>query len=341
LTKLPGIIVGLPAVYAIYAILGRRALETNKLLGFLCAAISVLVTVLGYYLWARHLSVTYPPYQFAGADKFISFEKISDWIQQYYFVPDVIHQLLGWQWTWPVAILVCVGLLIPPPLETKKAPWVFHLLGLALLIQYLIEAEHLASDPNNMDLYNPFAAAMGGHAIASVSQVIWKRGFQPLKITAIVGVIVIIGLFGKQQLKRGYSPTYASSYHLGTKLSRIAGPNDLIISFGLNPCAIYYSKLRGWPFPPAELWYNHLAFDTGELDIKALQSLWQQGAKWLVISEYNDFYITASDIKAGRALWGDGEVRSTASLWMYILNNFELYEETEDGMIFRLPAFPQ
>jgi hypothetical protein len=114
-------------------------------------------------------------------------------------------------------------------------------------------------------------------------------------------------------------------------LSRIAGPNDLIISFGLNPCSIYYSKLRGWPFPPTELWYNSLAFDTGELDIKALQSLWQQGAKWLVISNSNDYYINASEIKAGEG----------KRLWMYILNNFELYDETEDGMIFRLPAFPQ
>src|SRR5216683_4805537 len=43
LTKLPGIIVGLPAIYAIYAIFGRRALEQKRLLGLLAAAVSVLI----------------------------------------------------------------------------------------------------------------------------------------------------------------------------------------------------------------------------------------------------------------------------------------------------------
>src|SRR5262249_55905962 len=114
LTKLPGIIIGLPAIYAIYAIFGRRALEQQRLLGLLAAAVSVLTVIAGYYLWAKHLSSTYPPYHFAGARQFISPEKIGAWLREYYFFPQLINHLLGWLWTLPLAILVLIGILLPP-----------------------------------------------------------------------------------------------------------------------------------------------------------------------------------------------------------------------------------
>src|SRR5262249_4080283 len=150
-------IVGLPAAYAIYAILGRRALEPKKFVGLLVATVSVLIIISGYYLWARYLSLTYPPYHFAGAHKFISLEKIGDWIKDYYFLPDLFHQLFGWLWTWPVVILVIIGLFLPPPQQEKRklrAPWFFHWFGAALVVDYLIEAQHLVEDPNNMSLWN-------------------------------------------------------------------------------------------------------------------------------------------------------------------------------------------
>lgn len=178
LTKLPGIITGLPAIYAIYAILGRRALEPQRLARLLVAAISILITVSGYYLWARHLSLTYPPYHFAGQHQFISFEKIGDWMRHYYFLPKLSNQLLGWLWTWPFAILVLIGLLLSPSkvgngeTGTKRAPWFFHWFGVALVIDYLVEAQHLVEDPNNMYLFIPFAAALGGHGIVRVFRLI-------------------------------------------------------------------------------------------------------------------------------------------------------------------------
>jgi len=336
LTKLPGIIIGLPAIYAIYAILGRRAVKRQKLFGLLSTAVSVLIVISGYYLWARHLSLTYPPYHFAGQHQFISLEKIGDWIRHYYFLPKLMNQIFGWLWTWPFAILALIGLpLSPSKVEkgepgTKGAPWFFHWLGVALVIQYLVEARHLVEDPNNMHLFNPFAAAMAGNAIVTVFRFIQRGGVQTPKIIALIGVIVIVGLVGRQQIKSRYNPSYASSYHIGVAVNKIADPNDLIISFGLNPCTIYYSKLRGWLFPPTEVWHTPLGWDYGELDIKALISLWERGAKWLVIANSNDGYINANDFKGGRG----------KNLWMYIQSNFELYDESEDGMIFRLPAYP-
>jgi 4-amino-4-deoxy-L-arabinose transferase-like glycosyltransferase len=336
LTKVPGIIVGLPALYAFYAILGRRVMERKRLVSLVAAAGSVLITTAGYYLWARHLSLSYPPHHFAGAHQFVSLEKIASWIRHYYFLPQLGHQLFGWLWTWPVAALVLIGLLLPPSNrgtnepQAKTAPWFFHWFGAALVLQYLIEAQHLVVDPNNMHLWNPFAAAMGAHAIVSISQWIRRRGFESLGITAAMAILVIVGVVGRQQLTSRYRPTYASSYYLGTKVSKISQPNDLIISFGLNPCTIYYSRLRGWLFPPAEVWHTPLGWDYGDHDIQSMKSLWAQGAKWLAISNSNDSYIDANDLNRGRG----------KNLWAYIRANFELYEENEDGMIFRIPAYP-
>jgi len=334
LTKLPGIIIGLPAIYAIYAILGRRALERQKLLSFLGAGISVLVVISAYYLWARHLSLTYPPYHFAGQHQVISLAKIHNWIAQYYFLPQAIKQIFGWLWTWPFAVLAFIGLLLSPARaekgEPSAAPWFWHWFGAALVIDYLIEAQHLVDDPNNMYLYTFFGAAIGGNALVMVGQRIWPNRFQIYKIVVILGIIVIIGLLGRQQIQPRYNPTYASSYRLGIMVDRIADPNDLIISLGLNPCTIYYSGLRGWLFPPAEIWHTSLGWDYGELDIKSLNSLWERGAKWLVISNSNEEYANANDLKSGRR----------KNLWTYIQSNFELYDEDEDGAIFRLPAYP-
>src|SRR5437588_10101828 len=97
---------------------------------------------------------------------------------RYYFLPDFARQIFGWLWTWPLAILAAAGLILPPKRQegaTKDARWFFHWFAAALAIQYLIEAQHLVEDPNNMHLFNPLAAAMAGHAIVSVSHSIRKR----------------------------------------------------------------------------------------------------------------------------------------------------------------------
>jgi len=337
LTKLPGIVVGLPAVYAIYALLGRRALERKRLMALLAAAASVLIIVSTYYLWARHLSLTYPPYHFAGAHKFVSVAKIGKWIKHSYFVPDVTRHLVGWMWTLPVIVLVVIGL-IRSPLELQKsecergsrrAPWFFHWFGVALLIQFFVEAQHLVEDPQNMHLVNPFAAAMGGQALVSVSEWIYGRRYKSLRVAGLIGIVALIALLGRQQLGVRYKPSYEHSYRIGTTVSKIADSNDLIVSFGLNPVTIYYSRLRGWLFPPTEMWHTPRGWDYGQDDIDALKSLWEQGARWLAISNSNDEYKNARDLKEGRS-----------ELWKFIETNFELYDESEDGMIFRLPAYP-
>jgi 4-amino-4-deoxy-L-arabinose transferase-like glycosyltransferase len=61
LTKLPGGILVIPAAYAVVSILGHRLAERRIQLRLAAAAILVALPVIAYYLWARHLALTFPP----------------------------------------------------------------------------------------------------------------------------------------------------------------------------------------------------------------------------------------------------------------------------------------
>src|SRR5262249_14377394 len=55
LTKLPGGVLIIPAIYVVASIFGPRLAERQIQLRLAAAAIIVAVPVIGYYLWARHL----------------------------------------------------------------------------------------------------------------------------------------------------------------------------------------------------------------------------------------------------------------------------------------------
>ena len=72
LTKITGLIVAIPMLYSMLAILSRRRmLHPSRLATLGTAAVFGLVPLVGYYLWARHLALSYPPYHFAGSGNWL------------------------------------------------------------------------------------------------------------------------------------------------------------------------------------------------------------------------------------------------------------------------------
>jgi len=64
LTKVSGLIVGLPAVYVTLRLLpGDGSIRLRYLVRLITASILMLTPVIGYYVWALHVSHSYPPYQ--------------------------------------------------------------------------------------------------------------------------------------------------------------------------------------------------------------------------------------------------------------------------------------
>ena len=72
LTKITGLIVAIPMLYAMLAILsGRRMLHPSRLATLGTVVVVGLAPVVAYYLWARHLALSYPPYHFAGSGNWL------------------------------------------------------------------------------------------------------------------------------------------------------------------------------------------------------------------------------------------------------------------------------
>ena len=173
LTKITGLIVGIPMMHAMLTILGRQnQLHPRKLTTISVAAVAMLVPVIAYYLWALHLSLSYPPYHFAGSGNWLW--GLSPWWGQHYFVGELIKNFYYWLWTGPVILLVGLGLLVRPPREKReqkaaKAPWLFHWWFFAGMVYYFVGAKELVDNPWNFYLINPAAAALAGHGIIIIA----------------------------------------------------------------------------------------------------------------------------------------------------------------------------
>jgi hypothetical protein len=309
LSKIPGLIVGIPMLYAMVAILGfKRMLQPKKLATISIVAVLTLLPVIAYYLWARHLSLSYPPYHFAGSGNWVWDHGFMTWWKQGYFLPR-LNDRFKVIWTAPVTALVLLGLLFPPPKgnhsqesasdkpsvsTSRKAPWLFHWWFFGAFLYYLIGARELVENPWNFHLVNPPGAALTGHAIvviASFTTRIAKSSY----VMVITGVLllILIGTFGQKSLKYMYQPYAQESYQMGLALRQAAQPGELVITMANDlgdPVAIYYSQRRGWIFPPpfSELDWKELPENDDEA-IRVLGKLRASSADWLgIVNEHVD-----------------------------------------------------
>lgn len=304
LSKLPGLVIGLPMLYVIWTILWqKRQLYRHKLTQIGIAAILTLLPVVAYYLWARHLSLSYPPYHFAGSGNWLWDSGWQRWWQEGYFLPSLYRILKSWLWTWPVMILVLVGFLLPPPSgrlgftwaeQRYRAPWLFHGWMLAMGIYYLIGAKELVGNPWNLHLVNPAAAALAAHGIVAIASVIGiglqgsqlRRRSSAAFLGTVIVLLLLIGGFSQRNLASMYYPYAQAGQQLGLALRQVSQPGDLAVTLANDlgdPVALYYSRRRGWVFPPAQpdrAWGHQLPEDDREA-IALLTDLQAQGADWL------------------------------------------------------------
>jgi hypothetical protein len=171
---------------------------------------------------------------------------------------------------------------------TIERPWVFHFWGFALVVDYLIEAQHLATDQHNMSIASPSVAALSGLGLVIICRDFmakllsekFRRTIYALALLAIAAPGPITSSFSKG---KWFDGDYWPYYDLGKELARISESNDLLVSFGRIPIAIYYSGLHGWQFPPADVWPYQHKIGTPEL-VNLLESLRRRGARWLVVT---------------------------------------------------------
>lgn len=314
LTKISGLIVGIPMLYAMFTILGRRRiLYPKKLATIGIAAVLTLLAVVAYYLWARHISLTYPPYHIAASNNWLWNDGLQKWWKQKYFLPGLYWNFNHWIWTKPLIALVFVGLFLRPPQwhqdsgssegqlgdSFSKAPWLFHWWMFAGVVYYCIGAKELVINSWNFHIINPAAAALAGHAIiatASFTNRIVRVPASnrivrvPASLITVAVILLIIGSFGHQHLRHMYNPPWwdsTKSYKLGLALRQVSAPDNVVVTMTGSgaPVAIYYSQRRGWIFPPpwpGFEWWSGMIKDDNEA-IRVFEELRTQGANWLGI----------------------------------------------------------
>ncbi len=301
LTKVPGLIVGLPMVYTVIVYLTRQGQFFSKRLFYLAiVGVLVLIPVIAYYLWARHLSHAYPPYHFAGGGNWLWDDGLTDWLHNRYFVSKLVWNLEEWLWTAPIIILVTIGLIFPPSkaeLEQNKVPnqsannyiklpWLFHWWFLAFSFYYLIGAKELVSNPWNFHILDPAAAALSGHILITVFSRWRLIAGKTIASVVLLGMFITIILLGRKGIQYVSQPFAWSNHQLGLALQKVSKPNDLVVTFGEplgEPVAIYYSGRRGWVFPPADSDYWCYLPEDDQISIRLFDEIRSKGADWLGI----------------------------------------------------------
>jgi hypothetical protein len=341
LTKITGLIIGLPMAYAVLVIPGRKQiLYPRKVIALGLFAFITIVPTIVYYLWARHLSLTYPPYHFAGGGNWLWDEGLQVWWEQSYFLPALEWNFDHWIWTKPVIVLVLIGLFLHPlkwNLDSEadwrsvndgsKALWLFHWWVLAGIIFYLIGAKELVINSWNFHIINPAAAALAGYAIISIASLANRIVRRPAALTTVAVLLMVIGFSGQTHLHNMYNPPWAStkSYELGLALREVSAPDELVITipYGTTePVAIYYSQRRGWSFPPPwpEVgWWGDTIDDDNEA-IRLFEELRGRGATWLGIVASRH-----------QKLW-----QNNPEFMGYVERTCELKQQTPDWVIYRI-----
>ena len=298
LTKISGMIVGLPLIYTIVSIYDRRAsLSAEKIAKLGLVGILSALPVAAYYLWARHLAHSYPPNHFAGEGNWLWDQGLMQWIEQGYFISDLWGPL--WRlWSAPVILLACFGMFLPFLLkkndpETKSrithasrlslAPWLFHWWMAAGVVFYLIGARELVGNSSNFHILTPAVAALSANAIIYISSFTAKQLKRPaLPMVIVVLIIVVIGI-REWHYTRFYSTYAKQSYQLGLAMKALSREDDLVITLGDVigcPVAIYYSGRRGWLFPPFGEIKDEERLPNETEAIATFERLRAKGAKW-------------------------------------------------------------
>lgn len=294
LSKITGMLVLLPMLYATIAVLRSRGqLNLYRISTISGAGLLVFAIVVSYYLWARYLSLNYPPYHFAGAGNWVLNDGILSWLQQRYFLPPTLGIFMNWTLGIPFLVLFIAGIFTSIKMTRfhlattfSGAPYFFHYWLLGCCVFYIIGAKELVHNFWNFHIWHPMIAAFSASALLAIWSILKQRQ-EWLRPIYMLLFLVLITVSNRHVLRNTFTGKYyLPDYQMGAHLASLRQPEDLVVvaprELG-NPIAIYYSGGRGWVFPPAgkERW--DMLPESSDACISTLENLRKQGAKWFGI----------------------------------------------------------
>jgi len=277
LVKLPAILIGLPMLYMTYQEYGMKFLLRRKLWYF---AIIVLVVPLVWYIHAYRLSKAHFPYHMFGEGglKIMGLD----------FYVKVFHDAVMLSLTPILFIAMLIGMVLP---SRSLRGHVFHWWLLAIVAFALIAGNGHRHQWYLLPL-TPVAAALAGRACDAI----WSKVRMPMgrNIFIIAASICFIGFIYLSYLsiRPLYNPWAAPLLNLGKEINLITQNSALIaIADEGDPTAFYYSKRKGWHFPPSWHVQHRPKLLNGKEAIDEIEDLRQKGASHIAFTQHTRYWL--------------------------------------------------
>ncbi len=285
LSKPPGIAAGAVIFYLMACwILEKKRKQATWV--FLSGLLSL--TIVGaYFSWAIYLGRSYPPFHVAGTGGYIWDDGFWTYVRDRFYFESLWNTSVLWFYGYPFLVLLAVGLWMPPsPAEDPKQrtlsaiPYVWLA---AAMIVYLAAAGEITSNVWNFHIFHVPVAMFCGHGALLLATLASRGILTPAVVLRSICIVAVGLAWSTLPLVRTMKkPIAMKGKLLGEELARLAQPGDLVVAIAPevgDPVAVYYSRARGWLFPPGggEVEWSKFVADDATA-IAQLEELRAQGA---------------------------------------------------------------
>jgi 4-amino-4-deoxy-L-arabinose transferase-like glycosyltransferase len=262
LAKLSGLPILAPAAYVLYEAGRRRTWTRAERLHLAAAAALFAAPIVAYYCWAVYLGTHTPPYHVAGVG--YVWQDPAEFFRQRFYISELRTQM-SQRFAGPAIILLtAAGLFVRPQTDASETvafrlPWLFEVWLAASAVFFAIAAREFANNPWNLMFVAPPVAGLAGRALAALVGEVAPlprrlREARPLFLLGVVTAVLFVLAAGIVKERR--EPYSDNDRAMGMRLAELSAPGDLVVTAAVdigNPIAIYYSRRRGWVFPPGGL----------------------------------------------------------------------------------------
>ncbi|ANL47770.1 PMT family glycosyltransferase protein [Rhizobium phaseoli] len=285
LSKPPGIAAGAVIFYLMVCWIVEK--KRKQAAWVFVAGLLSLAIIGAYFSWAIYLGRSYPPFHIAGSGGYIWDDGFWTYVKNRFYFKSVWNTSVYWFYGYPFMALFAIGLWMPPsPPEDpqQRTLWVTPYVWLAAaVILFLAAAGEITSNVWNFHIFHvPVAIFCGRGALllATLASRIIPTTAVVLRLICIVAVALAWSTLPLVRMMK--KPIAMNGKLLGDELARLAQPGDLVVAVAPDvgdPVAVYYSRARGWVFPPGGgdgEWAKFVADDATA--IAQLEELRAQGA---------------------------------------------------------------
>ncbi|AHG46277.1 glycosyl transferase [Rhizobium leguminosarum bv. trifolii CB782] len=256
LSKPPGLVAGAVIFYLMVCwVLEKKQKQATRV--FLWGLVSLAI-VATYYSWAIYLGRNYPPFHIAGSGGYIWDGGFWAYVKNRFYIKSAWNTSVWWFYGYPFLMLLAVGLWIPPrpadDPERRRLSAIPYVWLAAATILYLAAAGEITANVWNFHIFHVPVAMFSGHGALLLATLSSRAIVKPAVALRAVCIVAVALAWSTLPLVRTMKkPIAMNGKLLGEELARLAKPGDLVVATAPDvgdPVAVYYSRTRGWVFPP-------------------------------------------------------------------------------------------